>query len=101
VQYGDSTSTAITVGLTRTLSVNTIVFTVRFEWTAPRTPATKRTHGLAFDDAALVFAGRTLTFPARRTDYGEPRYVTVGTLAPDAWSSLRTRRAATRPALSR
>jgi uncharacterized protein len=31
-------------------------------------------------DAALVFAGDTLTVPDDRQDYGEPRFVTVGFL---------------------
>ena len=36
--------------------------------------------GLDFDDAALVFTGRTLDLPDDRKDYGEPRWVTYGLL---------------------
>jgi len=36
--------------------------------------------GLAFEDAATVFAGDTLTVDDARRDYGEPRYQTVGFL---------------------
>ena len=36
--------------------------------------------GLDFEDALLVFSGRTLTFEDNRRDYGETRFVTVGML---------------------
>ena len=36
--------------------------------------------GLDFVDARLVFAGRTMTLPDERKDYGEPRLVTAGWL---------------------
>jgi uncharacterized DUF497 family protein len=36
--------------------------------------------GLDFADAALVFAGRTMTRPADRRDYGERRFITAGWL---------------------
>ena len=36
--------------------------------------------GLDFDDAVRVFAGRTLTLPDERQDYGEIRYQTYGLL---------------------
>ena len=37
--------------------------------------------GLNFADAAIVFAGPTITFEDTRRDYGEPRYQTIGFLA--------------------
>lgn len=37
--------------------------------------------GLDFADAVHVFAGRNYTGPDARFDYGEPRYITVGSLA--------------------
>jgi uncharacterized DUF497 family protein len=37
--------------------------------------------GLDFVDAAIVFAGMTITVEDIRRDYGEPRYQTVGFLA--------------------
>jgi hypothetical protein len=43
--------------------------------------ATFAERGLAFEDAATVFAGDTLTVEDARQDYGEPRYQTVGFLA--------------------
>ena len=36
--------------------------------------------GLAFEDAAIVFAGETITVEDRRVAYGETRYQTVGFL---------------------
>jgi uncharacterized protein len=37
--------------------------------------------GLDFDDAAIVFAGPTITAQDTRRDYGEARFQTVGSLA--------------------
>lgn len=36
--------------------------------------------GLDFADAGLVFAGRTVTVPDTRRDYGEDRFITAGHL---------------------
>jgi len=36
--------------------------------------------GLAFEDAAVVFVGETITVEDRRVAYGETRYQTVGFL---------------------
>jgi hypothetical protein len=54
---------------------------MKFEWDEAKNHANRRKHGLDFADAPLVFAGRTLTFEDLRRPYGEPRYLTVGTLA--------------------
>ena len=43
--------------------------------------ATMEARGLDFADAIEVFAGMTLDFPDDRNEYGEPRIITVGTLA--------------------
>ncbi len=42
--------------------------------------ATFAGRGLAFEDAARVFAGDTITTEDRRFAYGEPRFQTVGFL---------------------
>ncbi len=47
--------------------------------------ATFTERGLAFEDAAVVFEGETLTVEDRRSAYGEARYQTVG-FSPAAWS---------------
>ena len=48
-------------------------------------PAKRQTalaqRGLDFIDAAIVFAGMTITVEDARQDYGETRYQTVGFLA--------------------
>ena len=43
--------------------------------------AAQAERGLDFVDAAVVFAGLTITVEDVRRDYGEPRYQTVGYLA--------------------
>jgi uncharacterized DUF497 family protein len=35
---------------------------------------------LDFADADLIFAGRTITLPDERRNYGEPRFITAGRL---------------------
>lgn len=42
---------------------------------------TLKARAIDFEDAAKVFAGRTLTVADQRIDYGEPRFQTVGRLA--------------------
>jgi len=54
---------------------------MRFEWDEEKNQSNQQKHGLNFTDAPLVFAGRTLTFEDSRQAYGEPRYLTVGSLA--------------------
>jgi uncharacterized DUF497 family protein len=43
--------------------------------------ATLKHRGLDFADAGLVFAGRTVTIPDIRRDYGEDRFITAGHLS--------------------
>ena len=47
---------------------------------------------LDFADAGLVFAGRTMTLPDERRNYGEPRFITAG------WPEGAARRAGLDPA---
>ena len=54
---------------------------MRFEWDEKKNQSNQQKHGLNFADAPRVFAGRTLTFEDSRQAYGEPRYLTVGSLA--------------------
>ena len=51
-----------------------------FEWDPGKRDANLRKHGLAFEDAALVFDGFVVTMPDLRKDYGEQRYKSVGML---------------------
>jgi uncharacterized DUF497 family protein len=52
-----------------------------FEWDEKKNQSNQQKHGLNFADVPQVFAGRTLTFEDSRQVYGEPRYLTVGSLA--------------------
>lgn len=54
---------------------------MEFEWDQAKNESNQRKHGLDFADAPRVFAGPKLTFEDLRRSYGEPRYLTVGTLA--------------------
>lgn len=56
--------------------------------------------GLAFEDAAIVFAGDTLTVEDARRDYGEVRYRTIGFLAGEVVMVVWTPRGAARRVIS-
>jgi uncharacterized DUF497 family protein len=56
--------------------------------------------GVAFEDAALVFAGRNYEWPDDRRDYGETRVITVGWLRGRMVIVVWTRRGATRHVIS-
>ena len=49
-------------------------------WDEAKRQATLAERGLDFADAELIFAGRTMTLPDERRDYGEPRFITAGWL---------------------
>ena len=49
-------------------------------WDEAKRQATLRERGLDFADAAQVFAGRAITLPDNRRDYGESRFITAGWL---------------------
>jgi uncharacterized DUF497 family protein len=49
-------------------------------WNEAKRRATLAERGLDFADAELIFAGRTMTLPDERKDYGEPRFITAGRL---------------------
>lgn len=53
---------------------------MRFEWDRRKSAANLEKHGLAFEDADTVFAGKCVTFLDDRMDYGEERYLTLGLL---------------------
>jgi uncharacterized protein len=54
---------------------------MRFEWDEKKNQSNQQKQRVNFADAPRVFAGRTLTFEDAREAYGEPRYLTVGSLA--------------------
>ena len=49
-------------------------------WDEAKRQATLRERGLDFADVEEVFAGRALTLPDERQNYGEPRFITAGWL---------------------
>jgi uncharacterized protein len=49
-------------------------------WDEGKRRTTLAERGLDFADAELIFAGRTMTLPDQRRDYGEPRFITAGWL---------------------
>ena len=53
---------------------------------------TLRERGLDFNDAAEIFAGRSLTISDDRRDYGEARFVTYGWIGAIAVAMAWTRR---------
>jgi len=53
---------------------------MRVIWDEPKRQANLHKHGVAFTDAARVFAGPTFTFEDDREDYGEQRWGTLGLL---------------------
>jgi uncharacterized DUF497 family protein len=53
---------------------------MRIEFDPSKRAATLEQRGLDMADAAIVFAGPTLTTQDDRRDYGEPRYITMGLL---------------------
>lgn len=55
---------------------------MRYRFDPAKRAANLKKHGYDLADAKLVIdAGRTVTFEDKRFDYGETRFVTLGTLA--------------------
>lgn len=53
---------------------------VYYSWDEAKRIKTLAERGLNFAHAGLVFAGRTVTLPDDRFDYGETRFITAGWL---------------------
>lgn len=51
-----------------------------FEWDEKKSTENLLKHGLAFEDAEIVFSGQCVTFEDARYDYGEQRFITLGAL---------------------
>lgn len=49
-----------------------------YEWDDDKNALNSRKHGLTFDEASLIFEGRTLSWIDRRFDYGEQRTISIG-----------------------
>ncbi len=53
---------------------------MRITWDDAKRRITLAARGLDFADVELLFAGRTMTLPDERRDYGESRFMTAGWL---------------------
>ena len=51
---------------------------MEFEWDEDKNQSNILKHGIAFDTAKRVFAGRVATSADRRQDYGEDRNISIG-----------------------
>ena len=54
---------------------------LEFEWDEGKNAANRVKHGIALEEAALIFRGLTLTELDAREDYGEAREISIGQLA--------------------
>ena len=57
---------------------------IEFEWDNAKSLENLRKHGIAFEEAKLVFDGPILTRIDDRADVDELREITLGALSPDA-----------------
>ena len=53
---------------------------MRYEWDEAKNRSNIAKHGFDFADAARVLTGRCVTFVDNRVDYGEERFISIGTL---------------------
>lgn len=51
-----------------------------YEWNEKKNQINYEKHGLNFQDAELIFSGKTISFMDAREDYGEERFITLGEL---------------------
>ncbi len=54
---------------------------MNYVWDGEKSATNLVKHGLSFQDAHFVFASPCVTFADDRYDYGEPRFITLRTLA--------------------
>ncbi len=53
---------------------------MRYEWDEAKRQSNIQKHGIDFEGIEKAFAGTTLTILDDRFDYGESRFITLGTL---------------------
>jgi uncharacterized DUF497 family protein len=53
---------------------------IQFTWDETKRLRNLSIHGLDFADTPAVFKGKTVTYEDNRFDYGETRFVTLGSL---------------------
>ncbi len=57
---------------------------MEFEWDSAKSLENLQKHGIAFEEAKLIFDGPVLTRVDDRLDFGELREISLGALSPDA-----------------
>lgn len=51
-----------------------------FEWDDEKNRRNLAKHGIGFEEACLIFEGSTMSWVDRRTDYGETRTISLGSI---------------------
>ena len=57
---------------------------MEYDWDTAKSEANLAKHGISFDDAKHIFDGPIVTWVDDRQDYGEIRYISIGTLSATA-----------------
>ena len=52
-----------------------------YEWDPAKSETNLNKHGISFDEARYIFDGPTLTRIDDREDYGEQRYISLGSIS--------------------
>jgi uncharacterized DUF497 family protein len=71
-----------------------------FEWDADKSERCLAERGFDFDYVTKIFSGDFIEWADRRRDYGEERFVTVGTVDEGAFTVIWTPRKSTRRIIS-
>lgn len=53
---------------------------MKFAWNEAKNQSNIRKHGISFELAKRIFDGPVLTCPDNRKDYGEDRFVSIGSI---------------------
>jgi uncharacterized DUF497 family protein len=65
---------------------------MEFEWDEDKRQHVIAKHGVDFLDAMLIFEQYVLTWPDKRRDYGEERFISLGMVRSDCFVVVHTRR---------
>lgn len=56
------------------------ILIVNFEWDEKKNKANRSKHGIRFEEAKEIFSGPVFTAEDCRRDYGESRFISIGTI---------------------
>ena len=65
---------------------------MEFEWDEAKAASSLRKHGVDFEDALQIFAGRVRLASDLRRDHGEPRFIALGEVSGDVLKVVFTHR---------